>query len=114
MQDNGYSGILDDDVSRDSFLGDEFECAVLEVLVGDVAVVQERDVRVSGLGFLRQRKGQGCEPGQYACLDAKAPASRGGVARATGGATGGSLNVSDGVGERRGRCGVAFVPGLGV
>jgi len=31
-QDDCYSGILDNDVSRDSLLGDEFECAVLEVL----------------------------------------------------------------------------------
>ena len=47
---------------RDSLLGDEFECAVLEVLVGDVAVVQERDVRVGGPDFLHQREGQCCEP----------------------------------------------------
>ena len=47
---------------RDSLLGDEFECAVLEILVCDVAVVQERDVRVGGLDFLHQREGQRREP----------------------------------------------------
>ena len=47
-QDDRLSRILDDEVPRDSLLGDELECAVLEVLVGDVAVVQERDVRVGG------------------------------------------------------------------
>jgi len=31
------SRILDEEVPRDSLLGDELECAVLEVLVGDVA-----------------------------------------------------------------------------
>ncbi len=89
-----YAGILDDDVSRHGLLGDEFECAVLEILVGDVAVVQERDVRVGRLGFLPQRKGQGREPRQQAGLAAQPPASPGGVA------PGGSFNVSGGVGER--------------
>ena len=61
-QDDGLSGILNEEVPRDSLLGDELECAVLEVLVGDVAVVQERDVRVGGPGFLHQREGQCREP----------------------------------------------------
>jgi hypothetical protein len=100
-------------VSRDRFLGDELERAVLEVLVGDVAVVQERDVRVSGLGFFPQRKGQGREPRQQAGLAAKAPASSGGVVRAPGGVNGSSFNVSGGIGER-GQIGLAFVAGLGV
>ena len=43
---------------------------MLEVLVGDVAVVQKRDVRVSGLGFFSKRKGQGREPRQQAGLAA--------------------------------------------
>ena len=57
MQDDCLSRILNNEVSRDSLLGDELECAVLEVLVCDVAVVQECDVRVGGLDFLHKREG---------------------------------------------------------
>ncbi len=64
-QDDCYSGILDNDVSRDSLLGDEFECAVLEVFVGDAVVVQECDVRVGSPDFVHKREGQ-CGERQHA------------------------------------------------
>ena len=65
MQDDCFSGILNDDVSRDSLLGYELEYAVLQILVCDAAVIQECDVRVRGLDFLHGREGQ-CYERQHA------------------------------------------------
>ena len=61
MQDDGLSWILNNDVSGNRLLGHKLEQAVLEVLVGDAAVIQERDVRFRGLAFLHGRENQGNE-----------------------------------------------------
>ena len=119
MQDDRLSRILNEEVPRDSLLGDEFECAVLEVLVGDAAVVQERDVRVGGPDFLHQRKGQCREP-QHAESASMGPASRianhgliGSAVREPEGAeTGRILNIADDAGKQ-GRSGLVFFPGAG-
>ena len=64
-QDDCYSGIIDNDVSRNSFLGDEFECAVLQVLVRDDVVVQEYGIGIGSPGFIHKPEGQ-CRERQYA------------------------------------------------
>ena len=101
-QDDGLSRIINEEVSRDHLLGDQLECAMFEVLVGDVAVVQEGDVRVGGLGLLPKREGKCCKP-QHAEPAGTSPASRitvrdlrGGAGRAPNLAgTGRALNVAD-------------------
>ena len=93
---------------------------MLEVLVGDVAVVQECDVRVGGPDLLHQREGQCCEP-QHAEPAGTSPASRiadrdlsGRAGRTPEGAgTGRGLNIADNMGKR-GRNGLTFIPSLGV
>jgi hypothetical protein len=92
---------------------------VLEILICDVAVVQECGVRVGGLGLLPKREGKCREP-QHPEPAGMSPASRitvrdlrGGAGRAPNLAgTGRGLNVAD-VGNR-GRSGLTFVPCLGV
>ena len=54
-------GLLNTEVSRDRLLGHQFEYAVLEVFVGDAAVIQECDVRICGLRVLHRRENQGSE-----------------------------------------------------
>ena len=91
---------------------------MLEVLVRDVVVVQESDVRVGGLDLLRKREGKCCEP-QHAEPAGMRPASRianrdlsGRAGRMPEGAeTGRGLNVADNAGKR-GRNGLTFVPSL--
>ena len=119
-QGDGLSGILNEEVSRDHLLGDQLECAMLEVFVGDVAVVQECDVRIGGLDLLHKREGQCCEP-KHAEPAGMRPASRiagrdvsGSAGRAPEGAgTGRGLNVADDL-RKRGRSGLTFIPSLGV
>src|SRR5262249_15379158 len=45
-------------MSRHGLLGDELEGAVLEILVGDGAVVEQREVRIGGPGLLERGKEQ--------------------------------------------------------
>ena len=118
-QDDGLSRIINEEVSRDHLLGDQLECAMREVLVCDVAVVQDRDIRIGGLGLLPKHEGKCCEP-QHAEPAGTSPASRaaglvlsGSAGRALKRAEPGrSLNVADA--GRRGHSGLTFVPGLGV
>ena len=119
-QDDGLSGILDEEVSRDHLLGDQLECAVREILVRDAAVVQECDVRVGGLNLLPKQEGECREP-QHAEPAGMSPASMivecdlsGSAGRTPEGAgTGRGLNVADNLGKR-GRSGLTFIPSLGV
>ena len=119
-QDDGLSGILNEDVSRDQLLGDQLECAMLKVFVGDVAVVQKCDVRVGGPDLLHQRERHRREP-QHAESAGASPASRiadrGGSVRAgrtpEGAGTGRNLKIADKTGKQ-GRNGLTFIPRLGV
>jgi hypothetical protein len=57
-KDDRLRGVIDDDMARHGLLGDELEGAVLKILVGDGAMVEQGDVRICGPGLLECRKDQ--------------------------------------------------------